>query len=106
MSARARVAVLASGGGSNLQALLDHHDALGDARRADVVLVASNRADAAALDRARSRGIPAAVLASAADDDALLALLDAHRADLVVLAGYLKLVPEPVTRRFGRRMLN
>ena len=106
MSARARVAVLASGGGSNLQALLDHHDALGDARRADVVLVASNRADAAALDRARVRGIPAAVLASAADGDAMLALLDAHRADLVVLAGYLKLVPEAVTRRFDRRMLN
>ena len=49
---RARIAVLASGGGSNLQALLDHLAALGDARAGDVVLVVSNRAEAGALARA------------------------------------------------------
>jgi formyltetrahydrofolate-dependent phosphoribosylglycinamide formyltransferase len=103
---RARVAVLASGGGSNLQALLDHADALGDERRYDVVLVAANSASAGALDRARARGIDAVVLDAPADGDALLRLLDARGVDLVVLAGYLKLVPSEVARRFRGRMLN
>jgi formyltetrahydrofolate-dependent phosphoribosylglycinamide formyltransferase len=106
MTARARVAVLASGGGSNLQALLDHHDALGAARRSDVALVVSNRADAGALDRARARRVGAAVLADPADGAALQALLDTHGVELVLLAGYLKLVPEAVTRRYHGRMLN
>ncbi|AHG90527.1 phosphoribosylglycinamide formyltransferase [Gemmatirosa kalamazoonensis] len=103
---RARIAVLASGGGSNLQALLDHLDALGDARAADVVLVLANRADAGALDRARARGIAADTLREPGDGDALLALLQAQRVDLVVLAGYLKLVPRAVVARFRGRMLN
>ena len=106
MTARARVAVLASGGGSNLGALLAHLDALGDARRADVVLVASDRREAGALGRARERGIAAESLASPAEGDALVRLLDAHGVDLVVLAGYLKLVPADVVRRFHGRMLN
>jgi formyltetrahydrofolate-dependent phosphoribosylglycinamide formyltransferase len=106
VTARARVAVLASGGGSNLGALLAHLDALGDARRADVVLVASDRREAGALGRARERGIAAESLASPAEGDALVRLLDAHGVDLVVLAGYLKLVPADVVRRFHGRMLN
>lgn len=103
---RARVAVLASGGGSNLGALVDYLDTLGAARPADVVFVASNVADAGALRRARDRDVTAAVLADPADGDALLARLDAHAVDLVVLAGYLKLVPPVVARRFRGRMLN
>ena len=55
----ARVAVLASGGGSNLQAILDYFDALGDRRAATVALVAADRAAAGALDRARHHEIPA-----------------------------------------------
>jgi phosphoribosylglycinamide formyltransferase 1 len=103
---RARVAVLASGGGSNLQAILDHADALGDARHFDVVLVAANAATAGALERARARGVDAAVVDAPADGEALLRRLDAHGVDLVVLAGYLKLVPGEVARRFHGRMLN
>ena len=61
IKARDRIAVLASGGGSNLQALLDHLDALGDAAPGRVTLVISDRADAVALDRARRRGIAAVV---------------------------------------------
>ena len=61
---RTRIAVLASGGGSNLQAILDHLAALGEARHGDVVLVASNRPDAGALVRAERAGIPHAVLRS------------------------------------------
>jgi formyltetrahydrofolate-dependent phosphoribosylglycinamide formyltransferase len=99
-----RIAVLASGGGSNLQALLDYFAALDDARAGDVVLVASNSAGAGALERARRAGIATAVIdPNGADLDALLT---AHRIELVVLAGYMRFVPVPVTRRFAGRMVN
>lgn len=101
-----RVAVLVSGGGSNLQALLDHQAALGDRAPYAVSLVVSGRPDAGALTRADAAGVPRAVLADPADGAALLDLLDAQRIDLVVLAGYLKLVPAEVTGRFRGRMLN
>lgn len=96
-----RVAVLASGGGTNLQALLD---ACGPAAPARVTRVVSNRADAAALERARAAGIPAVVLRDPADAAELLAALG--DADLVVLAGYLKLIPAAAVARFPRRMIN
>jgi formyltetrahydrofolate-dependent phosphoribosylglycinamide formyltransferase len=99
--------VLASGGGTNLQALLDYLDLRGESRRADVALVLSNRADAGALARASARGIATAVISGKAADAAPLeALLAEHRVDLVVLAGYLRLVPPAVTRRWRGRMLN
>ena len=101
---RARIAVLASGGGSNLQALLDYFAALGERRAGDVVLVASNRADAGALARAAAAGIRTAVIP--ADGAPLEALLAAHAIDLVVLAGYLKFVPVAVTRRYAGRIVN
>ncbi|MFI5246349.1 MAG: formyltransferase family protein, partial [Gemmatimonadales bacterium] len=101
-----RLAVLASGGGSNLQAIMDHLDALGEGRAAQVVLVASNRAGAGALDRARARHIPADIIADPADGPALVRLLDAHRVDLIALAGYLKLVPSEVTARWRGRIVN
>lgn len=100
---RARIAVLASGAGSNLQALLDHLDTLGDGRGGDVVLVASNRPGAGALERARVRGIATSVLES---DAALDAALRRHEIGLVVLAGYLRLVPNDVTRHFRGRIVN
>jgi formyltetrahydrofolate-dependent phosphoribosylglycinamide formyltransferase len=103
---KSRIAVLASGGGSNLQALFDHLDALGAHRGGDVVLVASDRAAAGALARARARGVGAAHLQHPDDADSLAGLLDAHDADIVVLAGYLKLVPPPVVRRYHGRMVN
>jgi Folate-dependent phosphoribosylglycinamide formyltransferase PurN len=92
---RMRVGVLASGGGSNLQALLDHLRALGDRRAADVVLVASDRADAGALERGRRAGVRVETLASPRHPEGapLEALLDPALIDLVVLAGYLRLVP-------------
>lgn len=101
--APARIGVLASGGGSNLQAILEYfreHPGV-----ADVVLVASNKAEAGALDRARAAGIAADVV-SPADGAAMRALFDAHRVDLVVLAGYLKLLPAAVTRAWHGRVLN
>ena len=101
-----RIGVLASGGGSNLQALLDYLDALGSAAPAQVVFVGSDRGDALALQRATSRGIATAVLTDPTDGTALLAALDEQRADLLVLAGYVKLVPAAVTRRFRGAIVN
>jgi len=101
-----RIAVLASGGGTNLQAILDHLDALGTAAPGAVSLVVSDHADAFALERARRHGIAAVHLARAAGDGALEALLADDGADLVALAGYLCLVPASVVRRWTGRMLN
>lgn len=101
-----RIAVLASGGGSNLQAILAHLDALGADAPAQVVLVISDRARAHALERARARGIATAHVPRSAGDDALEAALDAAHADLVVLAGYLRLIPEAVVRRWAGRIMN
>jgi phosphoribosylglycinamide formyltransferase-1 len=105
-TAKSRVAVLASGGGSNLQALLDHFDALGAHASGEVALVASDRAGAGALRRADARGVATTHLARPGDGAALLALLEERAIDIVVLAGYLKLVPQAVVRRFRGRMLN
>ena len=101
-----RIGVLASGGGSNLGAILDHLDRLGPRRAGEVVLVASNVAAAKALDRARQRGIPAHALDSTDPDRSLAELLQRHRVELLVLAGYLKLVPAPIVERFRGRIIN
>ena len=103
--ARARIAVLASGGGSNLQALIDHLDGRGDARAADVVLVISSRDGTGALQRATGRGVPTRVVAPDDGDTLTQALRDAD-IGFVVLAGYMFLVPERVTTAFEGRMLN
>lgn len=100
-----RIAVLASGGGSNLQALCDHLERAGNRRDAEVVLVASDRADALALQRARDRGVTA-VHVPAKDGAGLDALLKEHGVDLVALAGYLRLIPAGITRRFRGRIVN
>ena len=105
---RSRIAVLASGGGSNLQAILEYFDALGERRGGDVVLVASDRPSAGALDRARRRNISQAVIPpdDGSGGSALLALLSEHSIDLIVLAGYLRLVPVSVVRAFEGRIVN
>jgi formyltetrahydrofolate-dependent phosphoribosylglycinamide formyltransferase len=98
-----RVAVAVSGRGSNLEALLG---ALETDAAARVVLVMSNRTDAGGLARAAAHGVPAEVLADPADGADWLARLDRHRVDLLVLAGYLKLVPAAVIARFRNRIIN
>lgn len=98
-----RVAVCVSGGGSNLQALLDR---LQGAEPARVVLVLSNRADAGGLDRARQAGIPAEVLADPSDASEWITRLGRRDVDLLVLAGYLKLVPPGVVQKLAGRIVN
>jgi phosphoribosylglycinamide formyltransferase-1 len=102
-----RVAVLASGAGSNLQAILDDPECA-----STVVLVVSDRAEAKALDRARSGGVKAVHLdprahpSREAHDAALLDLLRRERIDIVCLAGYMRIVGPEIVRAFWGRMLN
>jgi phosphoribosylglycinamide formyltransferase-1 len=98
-----RVAVCVSGGGSNLQALLDRLQGEEPAR---VVLVLSNRADAGGLERARQAGVPAEVLADPADAAEWITRLGRRDVDLLVLAGYLKLVPPGVVQKYAGRIVN
>jgi formyltetrahydrofolate-dependent phosphoribosylglycinamide formyltransferase len=93
--------VLVSGGGTNLQALLD---ALHDSPIARVARVISNRPDAGALARAVRAGVPTTVLRDPDDPAELQSALAG--AQLVVLAGYLKLVHASVVARFRGRMIN
>ena len=95
------VAVLVSGSGSNLQALLDGLPGPGAAR---VVRVISSHAGARALELARRAAVTTTVLADPADSAELLGALG--DAQLVVLAGYLKRVPVAVVTRFHLRMIN
>jgi phosphoribosylglycinamide formyltransferase 1 len=98
-----RVAVAVSGRGTNLEALLR---ALGPEAPARVVLVLSNRADAPALERASSRGIATVTLRDHADGLEWLSTLERHGVELLVLAGYVKLVPAEVIARHRGRILN
>ncbi|EDM78733.1 Phosphoribosylglycinamide formyltransferase [Plesiocystis pacifica SIR-1] len=103
----ARLAVLASGGGSNLQALIDAH-ARGDLA-CPVSLVISNKASTGALERARRHGIPAHHVGrrTAPDPDGrIVELLAEHDIDVVVLAGWLKLVDARMLEAFPDRVVN
>ncbi|MGH2854203.1 MAG: phosphoribosylglycinamide formyltransferase [Solirubrobacteraceae bacterium] len=102
------IAVLVSGAGTNLQALLDTVHG----REAEVVAVAANVAGAPALERAEERGVPTAVFPRAeyadrdARDRALAGWLAERGAQLVVLAGYMELVGEPFLERFPGAVIN
>jgi formyltetrahydrofolate-dependent phosphoribosylglycinamide formyltransferase len=105
------VAVLASGGGSNLQALIDDTAAGAQPVPYRVALVISDRAGAGALERARRHGIPALHLPvrdrpEEAVADELLAACSAHDIGLIALAGYLRLVPPPVTAAYSASIIN
>lgn len=101
----ASIAVLASGGGSNLQVLLDHFRGPA-AAHGRIVLVGSDKATAGALTRAHDAGVPTIVIEDPRDGDALVTTLRAAGVDLLVLAGYLKLVPEAVVNAYHGRTLN
>lgn len=103
-----RVAVFASGGGSNLQALIDH---FADRPVARIALVITDRDDTGAEQRARSAGIAAHVIPVRGRPSAAVAAdtvdaLEGAGTDLVALAGYLRLLPGDVVRRMGFRILN
>lgn len=103
-----RIAVFASGSGTNLQALIDHFE---DSDVAEVALVISDRIDAGALERARAAGIhghqiPVQTRPIAAVTADTLDALESARIGLIALAGYTRLMPADVVRRFSHRILN
>jgi phosphoribosylglycinamide formyltransferase 1 len=102
----ARVAVLASGGGTNLQAILDYLDAQQDAQVMSVAFVASDREAAGALERARRHGVPAMALDATQRADGLARILESYAIDYIALAGYLRFVPTAVTRQWRGRIVN
>jgi phosphoribosylglycinamide formyltransferase-1 len=102
----ARIAVLASGGGSNLQAILDHIATLGAGAPGRVVLVVSDRERAGALERARRAGIEALHVPWTDGGAALGPLFATYRIDVVALAGFLRRVPPDVTHAFRGRIVN
>src|SRR2546423_11451168 len=101
-----RLAVLASGRGSNLHAIIEHFDNIARERIAKVVLVASNRPDSPALIRAATASIDIAHFDAADDGTQLLETLQRFRVDMVVLAGYLKRIPPKIVQEYSGRILN
>lgn len=108
---KARIAVLVSGGGTNLQALIDAEKS-GIIKSGTISLVVSNKADAYALERARLAGIPSVTLlkrelgSQEAFEVALTKLLEDKGIDLIVLAGFMSILSESFTRRFKDRIIN
>ena len=103
---KTRIAVLVSGGGTNLQALIDANLQAGE-----IALVVSSRPGVYALERAYKAGIPSVVIAKKgstqeAFEEKLRAALEEYRIDLIVLAGFLTILSEDFTRRYPHRILN
>ena len=108
---KARIAVLVSGGGTNLQAILDA-EKRGEISHGKVTLVISDRAGAYALERAAKAGIPSLEInkkacgGQAAFEEKLIAALEENRTDLIVLAGFLSILTESFTSKYARRIVN
>jgi len=112
MSEKIRIAVLVSGGGTNLQALIDAQ-AAGQIPDGEIALVISNKTGAYALERAAKAGIPAVTVTKKASggtqegfEQAMLAALKAHNIDLIVLAGFLAILSADFTRAYNDRIIN
>ena len=105
---KSRIAVFASGGGSNLQAILEFLAGRGAQAEAEVVVVASDRAEAGALERARAAGIATSLIASprAPHQPEALAVMREHDVDFVALAGFLQLLPPELLAEFPSRIVN
>ena len=108
---RTRIAVLVSGGGTNLQALLDAQKS-GALSSGRIVLVISNKPGAYALERAKQAGVECLTItkrdcgSAQAFEQALLAALEARGIELVILAGFMSILSADFTRRYDKRILN
>ena len=108
---KTRIAVLVSGGGTNLQALIDARDR-GELPHGELALVVSNNADAFAIERARKAGIPVALClrekgAPRADfEERLLDILSENRIDMIVLAGFMAILSSDFVARYPERIIN
>lgn len=106
-----RIAVFVSGGGTNLQALLDAHSA-GEIASGEIALVLSNNAGAYALKRAESAGVKTSVIlrrdfeSQAAFEDSVSACLSENRIDMIVLAGFMSILSADFTGKWPKRIIN
>lgn len=106
-----RFVVMVSGGGTNLQAIMDSLKD-GGIRNAELCGVISNRADAFALERAKQYGVPGVCVSRKSYatreefEDALLGAVDSFAPDLVVLAGFLVIIPKKMVERYAQRIIN
>ena len=107
---KTRIAVLVSGGGTNLQALIDAQGKT--LNSGEIGLVGANNAAAYALERAKKAGIATAVVlkkecgSQAAFEEKLKQVLDAHGVQLIILAGFMTILTEGFTSRYPKRILN
>lgn len=107
---RARIAVMVSGGGTNLQALIDSQGKV--LTSGEIVLVISNSASAYALQRAKNAGIDTEVVlkkelgSQQAFEGRILELLSAYEIDVIILAGFMSILSADFTRRYPERILN
>lgn len=108
---KARIAVLVSGGGTNLQALIDAQNC-GIIESGKIELVISNNPNAYALKRAAKAGIPGVVISKKvlgsqdAFEQTIVAALEENKIDLIVLAGFMSILSEKFTSRYPKRILN
>ena len=108
---KTRIAVLVSGGGTNLQALLDA-EAAGRIPHGEIVLVVSNKPGAYALERAKKAGVPAAVVSKqecgsqAAFEQRLQGILELDGGDMIILAGFMSILSQEFTAKWPNRILN
>ncbi len=111
MTPKTKIAVLVSGGGTNLQALIDAEKS-GKIKNGEIVLVLSSKADAYALTRAANANIPTAVVSKKACggqeafESAIISALEGAGAELIVLAGFMSILSESFTSRYPRRIIN
>ncbi len=111
MLKKTRIAVFVSGGGTNLQALIDAQ-ASGIIQSGSIELVISSNPDAYALERAKNHGIPSAVVSKKecgsqeAFEEAICGVLDENGIELIVLAGFMTILSERFTSRYAKRILN
>lgn len=104
---KTKIAVLVSGGGTNLQALIDSQKS-GIIKSGEISLVISNNKDAYALTRAKNNNINTEVILSKTEnfEDKLIALLEENGIDIIVLAGFMKILSEKFTSHFKNRIIN
>ena len=106
-----RIAVLVSGGGTNLQALLEAEEA-GKIPHGEIAMVVSNNPNAYALERARNFGVPAACInkkelgSQAAFEAELQAVLERNGTDLIILAGFMCILSENFTSKWPKKIIN
>ena len=107
----ARIAVLVSGGGTNLQALIDAQRS-GIIKHGEIAVVISNNSDAYAITRAEKAGIPSEIISSkeykeqSLFEAKLIETLERNEIDLIVLAGFMRILSENFTSRYPRRIIN